>query len=248
MRRKSLPQIIPWFLPGCGLILSLFFLLTGASGNPKNPLWWEIKLVLKVQGNYQLQVEDARYIGNYQFTVLWKGSIERDNGDYILYHQSKDLLQWEAQETAQTSGFLKVLTTSDFLGKPSLKFNYILSRENRLHFAFSVEGFYVPENVSSENFYIHLPASQENSSPSSEVNYNLFIKKGSNDVSVGEKNIYAGPVEKNISWTWKYQQWIDIRLKPLFILNTHEAEVDITITPVKPGDDISHRRGGASRG
>jgi len=232
MKYSFLGRALFWFLSfTLPFLVLLAFQVTPPAKPSEKAIWWEIKLELKTQGKYRLEDSPALYSGNYLLTFLWRGSTERDNGDYILYHYSNELLQWQAEETANLPTFIKILTTPDFMERPSFKINYILKKEDHLYFDFTVNSFFVPVNASLENFYLHLPSSKENFQLISDINYNFFVRKGSNQVAVKESEIYRGPVEKNFNWTWKYQQWLDKGNRIIFISNGHEVKARLTIIP-----------------
>lgn len=205
-------------------------LLSSVSKNSK-PVWWEIKLLLITKGNYKINEGQSSYPGNYSFTFLWTGCMEKDNGDFLLYRENVKLLQWEVQETALFPDFLRVLYTSNFLVKPSFNLNYILKKEGKLIFDFSVEGFYVPHNTSNNKFYLNLPVSKENSQKFSELSYDLHLNKSSNNISLKEKEIYHDSVEKYFSWKWNYRDWSVNPGENVYFTNSHEVKVKISITP-----------------
>lgn len=232
MNKNFLRRMSRWaFLFALPLSALLSFQPTPSLKPHQNPLWWEIKLKLETQGKYNIEDRNALYSGSYSSTFLWRGSIERDNGDYILYHFSNELVQWEATETAKLPERIKILTTPDFIDKPSFKLNYVLRKEGNIYFDFIVLGFSVPQSNSSESFYLVFPSSKENSQSISDINYNFFVRKGSNQVTVEDSQIYCGGVKKNFNWTWKREQWLDKGGQSLLFSNSHEVKVTLTITP-----------------
>jgi hypothetical protein len=197
----------------------------------RTPLWWEIEMLVTTSGEYRQEEKQIACSGRYSFSILWKGSMERDDSDYLLYCLSSDLLDWEAQEKAISPGRATILTVKDFEEKPCLNLNYILKKEENLHINFEVQGFMVPRSASLDKFYLPLPVSKESSQENSPIDYDTYIVKGSNQVMIGEKDIYLGRAEKKFSWTWKHQQWLLKSNLPVFDSSSHEVKVKVTITP-----------------
>jgi hypothetical protein len=195
------------------------------------PLWWEIVLDLKTNGDYKLAGNDSTYQGTYRFAVCWTGCLEKDDHDYLLYLFDSRLTDWTAQEIASSPEATSILTASDFKEKPSLNLKYILRRDSDLLLDFLVQGMVVPQKDAEEGFNLLLPSSQENDQHDFQVNYNTYVVKGSNSVSLKESEIYAGPVTKNYAWTWKHQQWQLRQQQTVFTAQSHRAEVSLSIIP-----------------
>lgn len=157
--------------------------------------------------------------------------MEKDNGDFILYHEDYKILHWEAQESSSNPDTLSTLFTDDFSDDPSLNMNYVLKREGCIYFDFSVEGFEIPQNKSEHKFYLNLPASEENSERFSEIEYNTFVYKGSNSVFLEERKIYIESVKKDFSWKWKRQGWQMGKQILIFLSQNHEVKVEIFVIP-----------------
>lgn len=212
--------------------LALFFILPSLiEARDFFPDWWEIKVTLSVDGEYKLEAEEEDYSGNYSFTILWTGTMERDDSDYLLYHINSEMLSWEAREKAAAPDFLKSLQTEDFEDKPFFCLNYILRKEENLHIDFACQGFPVPENESLDKFYLNLPSSQESSERLSKNDYDSFISKGSNSIFFKEKEIYLGPVDKDFSWTWKHNRWLVNEARTAYASHSHKVKVNISIMP-----------------
>jgi len=192
---------------------------------------WSVKMTVEVRGEYKVDTRQVKYAGAYAFAFLWTGTMEKDDEDYLLVHNSCTLTKWEIEEKADSAGSLHILTADEFPDRPELKVNYILKMEGGLHFNFAVEGFDVPKNVSSESFYLCFPASQENRAQWAGIDYNLFVKKGSNKIAMDEARIQRGSAEKIFSWTWSHQAWVQKQEQVVFQSNNHEAKVKIEITP-----------------
>lgn len=197
----------------------------------ESPLWWDISILLKTEGEYRIEDAAANYSGTYSFAFLWEGTMERDNGDYLLYSQNTKLLDWKAEESVSSLRFKYSLTADDFSEKPSFDLKYILRKETGLHIDFIVEGFAVPQNESSESFLLHLPSSEENNQQHSEITYNSFVTEGSNRIRVEESEIYRRKISRHFSWRWKNQKWFLRQQKTLFVSHGHRVHVEISITP-----------------
>lgn len=195
------------------------------------PLWWEIKILLISNGNYKVDERNSSYSAHYSFTLLWTGCMEKDNGDYLLYYENSELISFKAEEKGIFPESTKIIYTEDFHDKPFFKLNYILRKGENLHFDFFVKSFLIPQNESEHKFQLSLPASRENSRHSSEIDYNLFVSKGSNLIFLEEKEIYLDTVEKKFAWKWKYEKPHIPQSVPDFFSNSHDVKVKISINP-----------------
>ena len=195
------------------------------------PLWWEIKILLISSGNYRIDERNSSYSAHYSFTLLWTGCMEKDNGDYLLYYENSELISFKAEEKGIFPESTKIICTDDFHDKPSFKLNYILRKDENLHFDFFVKSFLIPKNESKRKYQLCLPASKENSLRSSEIDYNLYVAKGSNLIFLEEKGIYLDTIEKKFAWKWKYQKPHIPRSMPAFFSNSHDVKVEISINP-----------------
>ncbi len=206
-------------------------LVSGPGQDP--PLWWEIILDLRAQGEYRLEGGEGRFLGNYTFAVRWLGSMERDDHDYLLYPLDCDLRAWDAQESGSGSNAVTFFKTSDFRGRPSFVFNYIFRKGSELHFDFIVNGIVIPQAEAPEKILLLFPASAENNQRDGEMSYNNFVTKGSNRIALEETEIYAGRLERTYSWTWKSQRWKMKQQQTIFVSHNHEVDVKLAIIPHK---------------
>jgi len=195
------------------------------------PLWWEISIVLKTEGEYMLKGKASDCQGNYSFLIHWKGCLEKDDDDYLLYHADSRLSDWKAQETVSSPGHTTTLTTLEIKKKPSFNFKYILRRETTLFVNFLVRGIVAPQSGGAESVFIFFPSSEENQQHYTRVDYNACVVEGSNSVSLEEVEIYAGPVTKNYSWTWKHEQRPFGRQLPILATQSHRTHVSLSIIP-----------------
>ena len=218
------------------LALALLFLRPNSLGTSSvsaqlTPLWWEISIVLKTDGEYALEGKESDCKGNFSFLIYWKGCLEKDDDDYLLYHVDSRLSDWKAQETVSSPQNATTRTTRDIKKKPSFSLKYILRRETNLFLNFLVKGIVVPQSGGEESFFIFFPSSQENGQRRAQVDYNAYVVEGSNGVSLKEAEIYAGPVTKDYSWTWKLQQREFRQRVPVLASQSHRARVSLCIVP-----------------
>lgn len=188
-------------------------------------------MTITTKGEYKQDAKDVQCTGAYAFVITWTGTMEKDQDDYLLYHASADLLQWEAEERAAYPQEIRALTAKDFPDKPELKVNYILKKDDGLFFDFIVNGFDVPLSPAPEHFALNFPASEENTFASPGGSYNAHVRTGSNKIFIEEKQIYQALVEKSFAWTWRNQTWIQEADRNVYQANSHSVQVKIIITP-----------------
>lgn len=205
--------------------------LQDRAGDKQTPLWWDLKVELKTEGQYRTQQEETVYTGNYQLTVLWTGIMERDAEDYRLFHGRSETTRWSAQETASSPTSLKTLSGDDFRDAPKFNMEYVLKKEDQLHFAFFVNGFRGPRNESAQKSFILLPFTEENQLSLSGPNYRTFIVAGSNSVWLDERDIYKKACRKEFKWTCKQQQWSLKEKRTTLFSNRHQARVLVSVSP-----------------
>jgi len=224
----------PFYLPSLALIILLFPpppLPTSSVFSQPAPLWWEITIDLKTDGEYKLEGSDSAYSGNYTFVIRWTGCLEKEDQDYLLYRFDCQLSRWDAQETASSPEVTGILTARDFKEKPSFDLKYILRKGSDLHLDFVVAGIVVPQSNAEEGFSLLFPSSAENGQHDFQVDYNTCVTEGSNSVSLKEAEIYSGPVTKKYSWTWRHQQWQLLQQRTVLAAQSHRAEVSLSIIP-----------------
>jgi hypothetical protein len=195
------------------------------------PAWWQIKIQADIQGIYQIKERQTLYFGYYCFSSSVRGSMEKDEDDFLLYQEAPKDIKWEAQETAIFPDRLKMLTTAEFIEKPDIKLNYLLKRGDLIYIDLIINGFTVPQNRSIRSLFLELPASKENSQIVSNINYNAFVKNGSNDIKIKKKDIYSKALEKNFKWKWKYQKWQLAQQTNIYFSHSHNVKVNIKIIP-----------------
>lgn len=218
---------------GILLFLALFaqYSLLPYSGGQKKPAWWEIQINLAAEGEYKVEQEDTSYTGNYSFTIVWTGSMETDDEDYIIYHENCELLRWEAREKKTSDSSPQVKSTADFKEKPYFHFNYLFREGKNLSFDFTIDEFPVPQEETSSPLHLLMPSSRSIFVTHLGKSYESSIIKGSNSISIEEKDIYISRVEKEFAWTWKDQKWIPEQKVPTRLTNLHKVVVKVSITP-----------------
>ena len=197
------------------------------------PLWWDLKIVILADGEYRLKQKKISYSGDYSFKIVWTGSIEKekDDKDYILYHQECHLSNWKAEEKKISPELVQTKKENDFKEKPTFHLKYLLRKEKNLHFHFMVEGFPIPQNESDCKIYLHLPCYSESSELNPDTEYAPFLLEGSNQIFLGEKEIYVAPVKREFGWTWELQKWTLGFKYPTRLFNHHKVKLRLLITP-----------------
>lgn len=201
----------------------------GSTG--EEPAWWQLILHLKTDGDYRLESGQKTVVGHYAFELRWRGFIERDDDDYLVYALDDELRQWEATETSFSPDAGSPSTTTDFKDRPSFLCNYIVRRDNELHLDFLVNGIVVPQAPSEESVVLLFPSSAENNQHDQQIRYNPHVTEGSNRVLLKEEEIYAGRVDRTYAWGWKNRSW---RLAPdrtISIIQAHHVIVKLTLIP-----------------
>jgi len=219
MAKKVFNLYFLFFLSAFFLLLLDFSLCSSLAQKPI-PLWWDIKIVILGDGEYKLEQNKISYSGDYSFKIVWIGTIEREKDD-------KDYIQ----ENKRSPELVKTKAGKDFKRSPTFRLNYILRKKENLHFDFLVEGFPIPQNESDCKIYLHMPCYSEKSKLNPEMQYDSFITEGSNQVFLGEREIYDVPVKREFSWTWQLKKWILGFKHPTFLTNLHKAKLRLSITP-----------------
>lgn len=219
---------------GSSLVCAAWLLLAGSvvtASSPAKPSW-NVELTLEVNGRYRIEDKDGPKIGHYAFTVQWKGTIERDDDDYLLLHNEAALEDWKAAESPAPSTAGRFLDSQDFTDRPAFRFNYILRENEEVQVDFAMDGFPIPVNPSNYKFPLALPASVSNTQAGSEPGYDRCITQGSNRVSLPRAAVESGPVEKTFAWRWKRNNWGLEQDTTVYCLQSHEARLTVSFTPV----------------
>jgi len=222
MVRKSIFALMLFLLMGIGLIGSSKTL------HPKE-YWWEISLRLTSKGTYTLDEAKTSYSGKYAYTIQWSGCMEQDGQDFILYYEDSQLLRWEPQEKKRQSGIPEIKMTKKFSERPRFAFNYILTKKENIHFDFLVRGFQVPQQGQNHRYYLHLPASKENSYHPTDIAYNLHIYTGSNQVYFSKNELLDESIKKDFHWSWKRHSSTGEEENSSYLSHSYDVDVEISI-------------------
>ena len=191
--------------------------------------WWEIKILLKSRGKYKYKEFKTAFAGKYAYTILWTGCMERDQQDYILYHEDSDLVHWEPLEKKHSTDPGMASKTNRFKGKPNFELHYILRRGKNLHFDFLVKGFDIPQLCSTKKTYLHLPASKGNTDNPTGLNYDFHISKGSNNVEISREMLDQSCVKKEFKWTWQREKRFGSKEGAPYLFHYHDVNVEVSV-------------------
>ncbi|MFC2165919.1 hypothetical protein ACFLT2_13105 [Acidobacteriota bacterium] len=216
-------------VPTPEFVLSEFPSLKNYLGKVQRECWWEIKILLESKGKYKYKECKTTFAGKYAYTILWTGCIERDQQDFILYHENSDLIQWEGQERIHSADSKKSQATKKFKGEPGFELHYILRRGKNLHFDFLVKGFDVPQHCSAKKTYLHLPESKGNTDNPTDLDYDLYISKGSNNVEMSRDILNLGSENKEFQWTWQREKSFGSGEGAPYLFHYHDVEVEVSI-------------------
>jgi hypothetical protein len=191
--------------------------------------WWEIKILLESKGKYKFKESKTSFAGKYAYTILWTGCIERDQEDFILYHENSDLVQWEGMEIAYSADSKKSRTIKKFRDEPSFELHYILRRGKILQFDFLVKGFDIPQQCSAKKTYLHLPASKGNTDNPTNLDYDLYISKGSNNVTISRSILDQSSAKKEFQWTWQREKQFGSGERAFHLFHYHDVDVEVSV-------------------
>lgn len=191
--------------------------------------WWEIIIQLTSKGEYTLYEGRTFYSGKYAYTIHWSGCMEQDGQDFILYHEDSELLQWEPWEKKKQSGISEIKIVKKFSEKPSFALNYILTKQENIYFDFLVHGFHIPQQEPDRQYYLHLPASKENSYHPTDIKYDFHVYKGSNQVCFLKADIFDGSINKDFHWSWKRHSSSESAENSSHLSHSHDVDVEISI-------------------
>ena len=122
-----------------------------------SPYYWEIKIRIDSSGDYGIKEGEKSNEGRYSFVLLWTGCMEKDQDDYLIYHENSELLEWKAKEKVKQSEVSRELTEYDFSEKPNIQFNYIIRKGEDLHFDFLSKASLSPTQDQSKVFTFICP-------------------------------------------------------------------------------------------
>jgi len=217
---------------GAAFGTAVLALLSSAAPAGDGPSRWIVKIRLEAQGRYHVTRDATDFAGDYAYEAVWTGSMESDFPDYLLYHASVETVRWELKERSGGNGARELVLDKDSPVRPVFRMNYVLGEGGRLRFFFTAEGFPVPRNESPEKFALIFPSSRKEPATPAASSYDEGVSKGSNEVSVDEKELRGGRARHIFRWAWKryYPSAAPPPAGPL--LSTHEAKVTLTVIPV----------------
>lgn len=181
------------------ILFSVLLFPAAVADNPPPPFWWAIELQVSIQGNYRFAEGNMPITGEYRYRILWKGSMERDNGDYILYQGIAKLLSLRWDETQE--GRSRDMSN---LVKPEIAFNYVVRKGKKVHVDFNIK----PGSKNTPGGHpwpdIIFPQSTEHEVIEPAIKYNRGVHHGSNEVAVVEEQLYnLTETGGRFNWEWR---------------------------------------------
>lgn len=155
--------------------------------------------------------------------------MERDQHDFILYHEDSELVHWEPLERKQSADSKKSRATKKFAEEPCFELHYILGRGKDLHFDFLVKGFDIPQLCSAQKTYLHLPASKGNSDNPTKLDYDLYIRKGTNNIAINRDALDQSSAKKEFQWTWQREKWFGTGEDTPYLFHIHDVVVKVSV-------------------
>ena len=234
MTKKTGCPVTCFFL--CALLLSVCL---ASSGRPsenghqstESPLYWELRIDLRLKGNYEAKEGEETYTGHYVYDAEWIGCMEEDQADFLLYYEDHKLVKWDAQEKAKGPEGTQIMETENFSEPPQIDFHYVLIKEEAVHFNFKVSGFEIPQSPSKFKHRLLLPATEENTEVMMDNFYSRDIEKGTNRVLLPIGSFYGERVTASFSWDWEDSRWTRKADTVVFFGQSHDVEVEVTVVP-----------------
>ncbi len=209
------------------LLTSTYFLL---ASNYR----WELSLLVEVKGSYEIEKRPYPIRGEYILIINWKSSMEKDNGDYLLYKGEEKIIEWKGKETIYNlDNFLSYekVDLSNY-PPPQLNVNYLLKKENIINLDFNFSSFLVPYWELESKRRLIMPCSAQNEFLNPHLKYNRNIIKGSNKICFEEKELYAKKkINKTFTWQWRRTERTFQENELIVFLNFHTVNVKLEINP-----------------
>lgn len=176
---------------------------TGRQEESGSKYWWQIEIVISAAGEYEYRKDGNTAAGKYAFDILLAASMERDNGDYLLYKGGTRIEKISWDETRyDRNGVKKVFDLSEKIA-PAAELYYVMRREGKIHFDYAISSIPLPFGVEKPALNLILPRSAENETINPKAQYNSGIVNGSNVVEVLEAKIYREKeMAKEFNWSW----------------------------------------------
>ncbi len=198
-------------LTGALLCLGLSLALGTAAPGPRpsgGPAWWNIRLIVSVEGEYGLGARAAGtggtpVVGKYSFRARWEGRLEPDEDDFLLVHLKTEVLEWRLSERAMSPGRMTLFETTDALA-PDLRLNYVLRDGKLVEFDFGLDGAVaVPVHGPPVRARLTLPRTAAPPDAFPGDRYDDGLAKGSNRVVIPAEDLSRRRAERTFSWEWE---------------------------------------------
>lgn len=225
-------RLFPFYLLFLVMVAPLFLASVKAiPRSPVSPEFWELRIHIKMKGNYETREGKTNYSGQYAYAAQWTGCLVADEPDFLIYYENDKLLEWKAQEKEKGQEGSKSLSTEEFSKKPRFEFNYILKKERQFHFDFAVDGFDIPQSPSRYKHPLLLAATAEHTERTGDNFYGRNITKGSNQIRIPQESFFGDRMSQSFSWSWKDERWMKREDGVVFLSHSHDVDVEVTIIP-----------------
>lgn len=217
-------------LAGTLVCLGLFLALGTASPRlrpDENPDWWEVRLIVSVQGEYRVgarapQAKGAPVAGEYSYRARWVGRLEPDEDDFLLVHLKTEVLEWRLSERAGAPGRETRLEIPD-TPAPDLRLNYVLKEGKSLEFDFVLDGVLsVPLHNHPAKARLDLPRSATPPDGLPGHHYDDDVRRGSNRVVIPAEVLERRKAERRFAWEW--ERAIPLADPRYVFMSRHKAE------------------------
>ncbi|HLP62200.1 MAG TPA: hypothetical protein VK186_25390 [Candidatus Deferrimicrobium sp.] len=194
--------------------------------------WWEIRLVITVNGHYRNHHDNNDIDGEYSFKIISSASMEQDvSGDYILYQGDEQIPvnHWQEKPVDNEEKIISSDQSKTFL--PGMRLNYVIKKNGKLYFDFEIF-LKAPVQESAHPFKpFLLPRSALNQSIDPKNKYNKGVRKGSNAVELAEK-LFLNQEETVKTFNWEWQR----EYRDFF--NSHTVVLELIIIKKSTGHNI----------
>ncbi|MFC2155372.1 hypothetical protein ACFLRB_02630 [Acidobacteriota bacterium] len=218
--------IFLWMLTTTYLPVVVFSAAIDREVEPGSKYWWQIEIILSVNGEYEYRYTGGdTEKGAYSFDIHSNASMERDNGDYLLYKGGVETGHITWKETTYRDN--ESIKDSDLSRKisPVFELYYVMRREGKIYFDCAIASISLPFGSEKPVVELFLPGSAENETINPRKKYNSGISLGTNVVEVNEASIYREKeITKIFSWVWQGSKttWPPIS-------SSHRAQLKLTI-------------------
>ncbi|MCP2520425.1 hypothetical protein NLD30_08265 [SCandidatus Aminicenantes bacterium Aminicenantia_JdfR_composite] len=197
---------------------------------------WEISLNIKVNGKYEVKNGTYFVSGEYLLITEWKGSIEKDNSDFLLYYGSHKIIKWEGKEFIHSlkNLFKKTIDISKH-PSPKLKVNYLLRKNDLINLDFNFSSIQIPFYKIDKTYIkkmLIMPCSAQNEFLNPKIKYNRNLIKGSNNICFEYCKIQNKKFEKTYSWEWRRVETYYEKNRVFPFLNFHSVILKLKIEPL----------------